>query len=330
MPDLLDLYGRNITYMRISVTDGCNLRCIYCRAIDDPCDLVKSFALSAEDIAKVAEAGVRCGIKQVRLTGGEPLIRPDIVEIIERLAAIPGMEEISLTTNGILLNRLALPLARAGLKRVNISLDTLDKAKFFRITRGGSFDMVWEGIAAAEEAGLTPIKINAVVVKGLNDDELVSLASLSLKKPWHIRFIELMPVGNMESWGDGFPLAPDRFISKQEMLSHLSELNLEPDVTKAGNGPARMYRIPGGIGMIGFISPIGEHFCASCNRLRLTSDGFLRPCLLLDREIDIKESLKNGEDLVPMILKAVSLKPKGHEISSQHYPKTRHMAEIGG
>lgn len=330
MPDLIDLFGRNITYMRISVTEHCNLRCVYCMANDFVPPTSYSFALSASDIARVAEAAVRCGIKQVRLTGGEPLIRPDIVEIIEELAKIDGLEEISLTTNGILLSRLAMPLAKAGLKRINISLDTLIKEKFTRITRGGSIEKVWDGIAAAEAANLSPIKLNAVVVKGVNDDELVDLASLSYEKPWHMRFIELMPIGNLDSWGEGFPDPTDRYISKQDMLKKLASLNLVPDNNEAGKGPARMYRIPGGKGKVGFISPIGEHFCATCNRLRLTSDGCLRPCLLMDRELDIKESLRNGDDLVPMIIKAVALKPKGHEINSHHFPETRHMAEIGG
>jgi GTP 3',8-cyclase len=330
MPELIDLYGRNITYMRISVTDNCNLRCVYCKANDDSLVQSKTQFLTASEIARVVEAAVRCGIKQVRLTGGEPLVRSDIVEIIERLERIPGLEEVSLTTNGILLDRLALPMAKAGLKRVNISLDTLDKTKFARITRGGSIDRVCKGISAAEDAGLSPIKINAVIVKGLNDDELADLANLTVKKPWQVRFIELMPVGNLDSWGEGFPASSDRYISMQEMLSRISFLNIEPDNAQTGNGPARMYRIPGAMGKVGFISPIGNHFCASCNRLRLTSDGFLRSCLLLDKEVDIKECLNNGNDLLPMILKAVSLKPEGHEISAHHYPETRHMAEIGG
>jgi GTP 3',8-cyclase len=330
MPDLIDLYGRNITYLRISVTDNCNLRCVYCMSADDDSHPEKPRLLSAAEIEKVAESAVRCGIKQVRLTGGEPLVRPDIVEIVERLARLQGLDEVSLTTNGILLEKLAAPLAKAGLKRVNVSLDTLNFEKFARITRGGSLDRVWKGIFAAEKAGLTPLKINVVVVKGLNDDELADLANLTVEKPWHIRFIELMPVRNLDSWGSGFPPYSERYLSMHEMFSRLAVLNLQPETNRHGNGPARMYQIPGASGKVGFISPIGEHFCATCNRLRLTSDGYLRSCLLLDKEVEIKEYLNSGADLVPLILKAVSLKPEGHEIASLHYPESRHMAEIGG
>jgi cyclic pyranopterin phosphate synthase len=286
--------------------------------------------LSAEEITRITSAAVEGGVRRVRLTGGEPLIRSDIVEIIESLAAIPGMEEISLTTNGMLLEKLAKPMAAAGLNRVNVSLDSLEADKFKRITRGGSLDRVWRGIAAAEEAGLTPVKLNCVVIKGLNDDELLDFARLTISKPWHVRFIELMPVGNENPWGEGFPQIEDRYVSVQEMHSSLSSLNLQPEKANSGDGPARIYSIPGALGKVGFISPLGEHFCSNCNRLRLTADGNLRPCLLLDGEFNLLDSLGKNESLLPLIQKAIDAKPEGHELSVKHYPETRRMAQIGG
>lgn len=335
--NLTDHFGRPITYLRISVTDRCNLRCVYCLPGEGVQWQARANQLTAEEIARVTASMAQAGVRRVRLTGGEPLVRPDIVEIVERLASIPGIEEVSLTTNAMLLEKLARPLADAGLKRVNISLDTLDADKFKRITRGGSIDRLWRGIEAAEEAGLTPLKLNTVVVNGLNADELPELALLTIENPWHVRFIELMPVGNAQAWGEGFPTAPERYVSVQEMLSRLSSFNLQPAhrgpsvlTTPTGNGPARTFRIPGALGTVGFISPLGEHFCQNCNRLRLTADGYLRPCLLLDGEINIREALRAGEPLLPLIQRAVEAKPQGHELFMQHYPESRRMAQIGG
>jgi cyclic pyranopterin phosphate synthase len=335
---LTDRFGRPITYLRISVTDRCNLRCVYCLPENGIQWQPRENQLSAEEIARVTEAAVLGGVKRVRLTGGEPLVRPDILEIVARLASIPGIEEVSLTTNAMLLEKLAHPLAEAGLKRVNISLDTLDEDKFKRITRGGSIDRIWSGIAEAEAAGLAPIKLNTVVVNGLNADEIPALARLTVENPWHVRFIELMPVGNTQDWGIGFPVLPERYISVQEMQARLSPFDLQPfDSLRAGsvnaptgNGPARTFRIPGALGTLGFISPLGEHFCQNCNRLRLTADGALRPCLLLDREIDLRHALRMGGALLPFIQNAVDAKPEGHELFLQHFPESRRMAQIGG
>jgi cyclic pyranopterin phosphate synthase len=283
-----------------------------------------------EEIARVTETAAQMGVKRVRLTGGEPLVRPNIVEIVARIASIPGIEEVSLTTNAMLLERLAQPLADAGLKRVNISLDTLDEDKFKRITRGGDIDRLWRGIAAAEAAHLAPLKLNTVVVNRLNADELPAFARLTIENPWHVRLIELMPVGNAQAWGDGFPSLLERYISVQEMKFRLSHFNLEPATTPVGNGPARTFRIPGAPGTIGFISPLGEHFCQNCNRLRLTADGYLRPCLLLDGEINVRNALRTGEPLLSLLQKAVDAKPEGHELLLQHNPESRRMAQIGG
>lgn len=328
--NLTDHFGRSITYLRISVTDRCNLRCVYCLPTEGVQWQARENQLSAEEIAHITASMAQAGVRRVRLTGGEPLVRPDIIEIVARLASIPGLEEISLTTNAMLLEKLARPLAEAGLKRVNISLDTLEDDKFKRITRGGSIDRLWRGIAAAEQAGLTPLKLNTVVVNGLNAEELSGLARLTIENPWHVRFIELMPVGNAQTWGEGFPASPDRYISVQEMQTRLSHYELEPATTPTGNGPARTFRIPGALGTVGFISPLGEHFCQNCNRLRLTADGYLRPCLLLDGEINVRGALRAGEPLLPLIRRAVEAKPQGHELFMQHYPESRRMAQIGG
>jgi cyclic pyranopterin phosphate synthase len=230
----------------------------------------------------------------------------------------------------MLLEKLAEPLAAAGLKRVNISLDTLNGDKFRRITRGGAIERLWRGISAVERAGLAPLKLNTVVVKGLNDDELPALARLTLDKPWHVRFIELMPVGNGQDWGEGFPTLPDRYLSVQDMRAGLVSFNLQPAPAPVGNGPARTFRIAGALGTVGFISPVGEHFCQSCNRLRLTADGFLRPCLLKDDEINLKEALRSGAALIPLLQRAVDAKPEGHELVMKNYPESRRMAQIGG
>jgi GTP 3',8-cyclase len=327
---LTDRFGRPITYLRISVTDRCNFRCVYCLPETGVQWQARENQLTAEEIASITETAAQDGVKRIRLTGGEPLVRPDIVDIVARIASIPGIEEVSLTTNAMLLERLARPLAESGLKRVNISLDTLNADKFKRITRGGNIDRLWRGIAAAEESGLAPLKLNTVVVNGVNADELPALARLTIGNPWHVRFIELMPVGNAQNWGEGFPSLPDRYLSVQKMQACLSSFELQPVAAPIGNGPARTFRIPGALGTVGFISPLGEHFCQNCNRLRLTADGYLRPCLLLDGEVNVREALRAGEPILPLIQKAVDAKPEGHELRVQHYPESRRMAQIGG
>jgi len=327
---LTDSFGRSISYLRISLTPRCNLRCVYCLPLEGIPEPVSGELLSNEEILLFVAQAARLGLKRVRLTGGEPLLRRGLNDLIRGIAATLGIEEVSLTTNAMLLEKQAAALAEAGLIRVNVSLDTLDPEKFTRITRGGQIKKVFRGIAAAEKAGLTPIKINTVVVRGLNDNELSALARLSVEHPWHIRFIELMPVGNAQDWGEGFPTTDQRYISVQEMHTQLSSLDLQLAQTPIGNGPARTFCIPDALGTVGFISPLGEHFCETCNRLRLTADGALRPCLLLDTEISIRESLEKGEDLTQHITQAVTLKPEGHELYQHHYPEARRMTQIGG
>jgi cyclic pyranopterin phosphate synthase len=327
---LIDPFGRAITYLRISITDHCNLRCAYCLPASGTKWLPREDLLRADEIVQIVEAAANLGVSKIRLTGGEPLVRPDALEIVARIAAIPGISDLSLTTNAILLERMAQPLANAGLKRVNVSLDTLDPDKFRLVTRFGDFSRTWSGILAAEAAGLTPIKLNTVVVGGFNTDELPALARLTLDHPWHVRFIELMPVGNRHDWGGGLPTGEQRYVSVQEMRSQLSMLNLQPASSPIGNGPARTVRIPGATGTVGYISPLGEHFCENCNRLRLTADGRLRACLLVDSEIPIRRALRLGQPLEPLLKQAVQRKPIGHELAQHHYPEAHRMAQIGG
>lgn len=331
MTSLIDSFGRSITYLRISLTDRCNLRCVYCMPKEGLQWQPLAEQLSVDEILRVVETASKWGVKRVRLTGGEPLVHPHIVEIVRRIASIPEIEEVSLTTNAMLLEKLAQPLANAGLKRVNISLDTLDREKFARITRGGDISRVWRGIAAAERAHLSPIKLNAVIVGGLNADELPALAALTIDHAWHIRFIELMPIGNTQDWRDGLPAYSEKYVSVQEMRARLSEFNLQPIRSVIGNGPARTFQIPGALGTVGFISPLGEHFCENCNRLRLTADGKLRPCLDRSSEVSLREVLRLGQPLDDYFHQAILNKPQNHNMLDISTPNSqRGMSQIGG
>jgi len=329
---MIDFFGRTIDYLRISVTDRCNLRCAYCLPPAGVRWRPRADLLSITEIVRVVEVAAGLGIRKIRLTGGEPLVRPDLPALVRAIACVPGIEEISLTTNGMLLEKLAAPLAEAGLKRVNVSLDTLDPEKFRRLTRFGNIERVWRGIEAAERAGLAPIKLNTVAIRGMNDDELLDLARLTLAHPWHVRFIELMPVGNEGDWGEGFPVPSERYFSVQEMRARLAPLGLTPVPGPLGNGPACTFRIPGAFGTVGFISPLGEHFCAACNRLRLTADGRLRPCLLLSDEIPVREALRQGQDITSLVQQAIEFKPSGHGLWAvgTHAAQNRVMCQIGG
>ncbi len=284
-----------------------------------------------EELVRVVETAAQGGARRIRLTGGEPLVHPKIVEIVQRIASIREIEEVSLTTNAMLLERLAHPLAQAGLSRVNVSLDTLDPERFKRITRGGDIGRVWRGLAAAEHAHLAPLKLNTVIVRGLNDDELTALAYLTLENDWHIRFIEVMPIGNAQAWGEGFPAPEDRYVSVQEMRARLFAFNLQPVAGPQGNGPARTYRIPDGLGTVGFISPLGEHFCENCNRLRLTSDGKLRSCLAGQNEVSLRDAVRTGRTLENYFYHAISAKPRQHSMqAAMPAVSQRTMSQIGG
>ena len=328
---MLDNHGRKIDYLRISITDRCNMRCVYCmpeKGIDwQPHQLIMRY----EEIIKFVRVAVDYGIKKVRITGGEPLVRPGIEEFVKMLRDIEKLEDISMTTNGYLLAEKAKQLKEAGLNRVNISLDTLNPVMFNKITRSGEISRVWEGILAAYDYGLTPIKINCVVIRGINDNQLIDMVNLTKNYSWHIRFIELMPIKNAGSWGEDFPNIKDAYISTQEMKSILKGCPLVPVDNSLRNGPASLYQVPGYLGYVGFISPIDDnHFCERCNRLRLTSDGFLRPCLMSDMEINVLNTIRENGDLNKVLQQAIRLKPRKHELILNNSPEIRTMRQIGG
>ncbi len=328
MTGLSDSFQRPINYLRISVTDRCNLRCIYCMPPGGVCLMSHEDILSYEEICTVAQAAAELGIDKIRLTGGEPLIRSGLPELIQMLAQIDAIDDISLTTNGTLLSRYAAELKQAGLRRVNVSLDTLNQDRFELITRcGNSLGEVLEGIEVARSVGLEPVKLNMVVMSGINDGELLDFAAKTIAEEWHVRFIELMPLA-----GETTP-AP-RFVSAGEMRKRLESLGeLEPCLPSIGNGPAKYFRLPHAKGTIGFITPVSEHFCFHCNRLRLTADGKLRPCLLADDEIDLKQPLRSGissAGLKQLIEEAVANKPLRHWLAEGYVPKERPFFQVGG
>ncbi len=333
MSGLIDSYQRPINYLRISVTDRCNLRCVYCMPPEGIKLLPHREVLSFEEIVALVEAATSLGISNIRLTGGEPLVRPGIVELVRMIAQVPGVHDLSLTTNGVLLSRQAPALKTAGLSRVNISLDTLRPQRFRQITRFGHLEDVLEGIAAAQQAGLDPVKINVVLLKGLNDDEVLDFAAQTLSQEWHIRFIEPMPVGE-DTICSGPGNGPGDFLPLAQVEAQIATMGLlTPYSGHRGNGPARYYRLPGARGSLGFISPLSEAFCFGCNRLRLTADGKLRPCLLSDLEIDVKGPLRAGatqENLQGLLRQATAYKPESHLLAQGQSPHVRQMSQIGG
>ncbi|KYH28276.1 MULTISPECIES: GTP 3',8-cyclase MoaA [Clostridium] len=320
---MLDGEGREINYLRISVTDLCNLRCKYCIPEEGVVKKCHSSILTLEEIEKIVVESTKVGINKVRLTGGEPLVRRGIVELVDKISNIEGINEIALTTNGILLKKYAADLKKAGLKRVNISLDTLNKYKYEYITRGGNLQDVLRGIEAAKKAGLFPLKLNIVLIKGFNDDEIENFVNLTLKNEIDIRFIELMPIGDNSWW------AQKHFISNNIVLNR--NPSLIPIDNKDKSSPAKHYKLPNAKGRVGLINPISSHFCSNCNRLRLTADGKVKPCLHSNEEIDIKTVLRQGGDVLPIIRKALEIKPKEHHINKGDYtPVNREMVQIGG
>jgi GTP 3',8-cyclase len=329
---MLDKVNRKIDYLRISITDRCNLRCVYCMPTAGIPRLPHEAVLRYEEILRIVKVAAARGIKKVRLTGGEPLVRKGVTSLVREVAATPGIEDLSLTTNGILLGRMALELADAGLKRVNVSLDSLDPDRFRELTRGGELKDVLEGIHQAEEAGFDPIKINVVAIKGFNDEEVREFARLTLLKPYQVRFIEFMPIGHRAMWEDS------KVMTESEIMERISALGELTPVKQGGQwghaGPAKLYRLPGAKGIVGFISPLSNHFCGSCNRLRLTADGKIRPCLFSETEIDLKTPLRSGCDdaeLSRLISIALSVKPEGHSIADGVKDKYRRtMSRIGG
>ncbi len=323
---LTDLFDRTISYLRVSLTDQCNLRCVYCT----PAPLSKlnhGELLTYEELLRVIGICVDLGIKKVRLTGGEPLVRKNIGSFIKGLARIEGLEDIRLTTNGVYLDKYSDLLYGAGVRKLNISLDTLRPERFKEITGADCFDQVWNGIAMACEKGFAPVKINMVAMRGINDDELVDFARLSLERALQVRYIEFMPIGNSAVWGQ------DKYIPSAEIMEKLRVLgDLEPVSQRQMDGPAKVYKIPGSKGSIGFISPLSHKFCEKCNRLRLTSEGKLRSCLLSDKESDLKKLLRGGasdQQIAELVVQTIIDKPQGHKVTEGENCHGR-MSRIGG
>ena len=324
----IDQFGRNIHYLRISLTDHCNLRCIYCMP-EDQTFRPNPELMQDNELALLTRLFASLGFDKIRLTGGEPTVRAHIVDVVRSIASTEGIRSVSMTTNGVLLKKLAQPLAEAGLQRVNISIDTLNAGKFQRLTRWGKLEDVWECVLASEKAGLTPIKLNAVVVKGYNEEDVVDLARLTLDHPWQMRFIEMMPFAGVTDVQTGQVITAAQIQERiQSVLGPLEKSN-----NGKLDGEARVFHLPGAQGDIGFISSVTSPFCDSCTRARLTADGRLRLCLLRENEVDLLKPLRAGatlEDLRRLILEGIWSKPWGHGLAEGVIPLNRVMNEIGG
>jgi GTP 3',8-cyclase len=333
LKSMIDSYNREINYLRVSVTDRCNLRCIYCMPKEGLSVIGHDDILRYEEILRVICASIQLGIAKVRVTGGEPLVRRGILDFLSKLKTIDGLQDVSLTTNGVLLESMAEGIFKAGIRRINISLDSLNQEKYECVTRGGSLERVLRGIDEAHRAGFSPIKINIVVIKGFNDDEILSFARQTIDKPYQIRFIELMPLGRV---GMDYE---EKYLSNDTILDEIAKAYpLVPVNVRKTNldGPAMLFRIKDARGEIGFISAMSQHFCQSCNRLRLTADGNIRACLFSDQEVDLKSKIRMGcsdSDLVRLIKIAAEKKPRGFKETADegHIKKcTKDMSAIGG
>lgn len=317
-----DTYGRNINYLRVSVTDRCNLRCVYCMPEEGIKSLKHEDILRFEDTLKIVRAATALGINKIRYTGGEPLVMKDIDKLIYETSKIPGINDIAITTNGILLSDMAGDLKKAGLKRVNISLDTLNSEKYKSITRVGNLDKVMESIDKCLSLGLKPVKINTVLMRGINDVEFENFLNLTRELPVEIRFIELMPIG------EGIKMYEKNNLSFMEMLG------LHPELTKIGtekSSTAELYKLTGAKGRIGFISPVSCKFCADCNKIRLTSTGTIKPCLHSKEEINLRKYLNNEEMLTNAIKSAIESKPLEHHLREESASRSvKGMSQIGG
>ncbi|HEX5970696.1 MAG TPA: GTP 3',8-cyclase MoaA [Gemmatimonadaceae bacterium] len=327
MSTLVDQFGRTIEYLRISVTDRCNFRCRYCMPLEGLPWLPKADILTYEEIAEVVAQLAPLGLRRIRLTGGEPTIRPELATLVRLLRAVPGVEDIALSTNGVRLPALATSLSAAGLDRVNISADSLRPDRIAAIARRDlGFDPV-RAATAAQAAGLSPIKMNVVVMRGTNDDEMADFARLTLDHPWHVRFIELMPVGEMEA------LTFEHVVPSDEVLSRITAAlgPLERTVGPArGNGPAEYWRVPGAAGSIGVITPMTHTYCARCNRVRLTADGRLRTCLFGTHEVDLRQPLRAGIPLAPFVQRALAEKPEAHALLERRNGGLKALSQVGG
>lgn len=327
---IIDSYNRKIEYLRVSITDRCNMRCTYCMP-PEGVNLIPHYeVLHFGEIREIVRAGALLGIRSIRLTGGEPTIRRDLPRLIGMLKEVEGIDEVTLTTNALLLSRMAKELKEAGLDRVNISLDSLKPERFSEITRGGDLKAVLEGIEAALDVDLSPVKLNAVIIPGFNDDEIEDMAGLSMDRPIHVRYIEFMPIGDQRLHRE------KRYIRTAELIERLkTAFNLESAENGTGMGPAKTLKIKGAKGTLGFITSMSDHFCGSCNRMRLSSDGWLRSCLFNEKlGVDMKTPIRNGaslDELKELFMKAAGIKPEGHEMDRRVVPDfERTMSQIGG
>jgi GTP 3',8-cyclase len=324
-----DGFGRRIEYLRISVTDKCNLRCVYCMPAEGLPWLGRSEILTYEEIARIVSDMAAMGLRRVRLTGGEPLVRKDLPQLVAMLREIEGIDDIALSTNAVLLPALAQPLRDAGVDRVNISLDSLVPDRVDTLARRpGSHAAIFEGLRAAEDVGFTPIKVNAVIMRGRNDDEIEDFARITMERPWHVRFIEVMPVG------DNLGISAAEYVSSFEMLERLRRIgDLQPVPGPEGNGPATYFQFRGAAGTVGVITPMSHNYCDRCNRMRLTANGNLRPCLFGDIETDLRTPLRAGEPLEPHIRRTLEIKPERHHLvqgSASGSGGLRALSQVGG
>lgn len=327
---LIDSFRRKINYLRISVTDRCNLRCVYCMPEKGIKTCHPALILSYEEIVRFARIAVGRGIRKIRITGGEPLVRRGLPELVRKLSATGGLEDLGLTTNGVLLKEYAHELCQAGLKRINVSLDSLRPDRYYEITRGAKLIKVLEGLEEVEKTSMRPIKINVVAIRGRNDDEINDFARLAMNRPYQVRFIEFMPMDGEGRW------SKEQYLPAWEIMERISSwAKLIPVEQKGLQGPAKLFRFEGGCGEIGFISPISDHdFCSNCNRLRLTADGKLRSCLFSDAETDLRAVLRGGADdeaIGQLLDRVISFKPEKHLINEGLLKKcSRTMSLIGG
>ncbi|HEV2148160.1 MAG TPA: GTP 3',8-cyclase MoaA [Longimicrobiaceae bacterium] len=324
-----DGFGRRIEYLRISVTDKCNLRCVYCMPEEGLPWLRREEILRYEEIAELVRVMAGMGLRRVRLTGGEPLVRRDLPELVRLIRAVPEIEDVALSTNAVLLADQAGALREAGVDRVNVSLDSLRPERIDAISRrAGSAEAIFAGLMAAERAGFAPIKVNCVVMRGRNDDEVADFAAVTRERPWHVRFIEVMPTG------DNLGVSQDEYVSADEMLARVREVgDLRPVPGPAGNGPARYHAFPGAAGTVGVITPMSHNYCGSCNRMRLTADGQLRPCLFGHLQTDLRGPLRRGEPIEPRVRETLRIKPERHWLvqgSDAGSGGLRALSQVGG
>ncbi|HEY7770177.1 GTP 3',8-cyclase MoaA [Longimicrobium sp.] len=305
---MTDGFGRRIEYLRISVTDKCNLRCVYCMPEEGLPWLKREQILRYEEIAEIVRVMADQGLRRIRITGGEPLVRRDLPSLVRMIRAVPQIEDVALSTNAVLLHEMANELRDAGVDRVNVSLDSLRPDRIDAISRrAGSAEGIFRGLEAAERAGFAPIKVNCVVMRGRNDDEVADFAAITRERPWHVRFIEVMPTG------ENLGVSADEFVSSDEILENIGRIgDLRPVAGPAGNGPARYYAFDGAAGTVGVITPMSHNYCDRCNRMRLTADGQLRPCLFGHAQTNLRDPLRRGEPLEPLIRLTLRIKPERH------------------